>query len=557
MSARDLARIAAISDAPARWLALAVLLGVLAIGAGIGLMATAGYLISAAALQPPILDLTLAIVGVRFFGVARGVFRYLERLVSHDATLKALVRLRVAVFRRLEPLVPTDLGALRAGDLLQRFVGDVDSLQNLTLRVINPFAIALGAGTLAVFVAVLTLPLAGVTLAVGLVISGLVVPIASARLTQRAAQDEAPTRALVAEEFLDALAAGPELVAYGQAQAACTRIDAASSALARVRRRTALVAASSEGLMTALTLMTAVAVTAVAIPAVSDGRIAGVTLAMLALLALASFEAVRPLPSAFEQLGFCQVAAGRILAVTDRTPSITDPQRPVTLPTVTRITLLDVGFRYHPDDPAVLVNAGLDLPVGKVVALVGPSGAGKSTVAQLLLRFQDPQTGSVMFDDVDIRDLSQADVRRTVALAGQDAHLFPTSIRENLLIGKPDATDAELFAVLVRTRAEEWVASLPDGLDTIISEDGANISGGQRQRIALARALLVQPRLLILDEPTAHLDQATAQPLLRDLLAATREAGVGVLLISHGWIDPRDVDEVFAIRAGRIDRAVV
>jgi thiol reductant ABC exporter CydC subunit len=552
MSTRDLTRVVALGDPPRRWVAASITLGILAVAAGIGLMATSGYLISSAALQPPILSLSVAIVGVRFFGVSRGVLRYLERLISHDAALRALVRLRVAVYRRLEPLVPGELGTVRTGDLLQRFVADVDSLQNVILRILNPIAVALGAGALAVLVAVLTLPQAGLALFAGLVVSGVALPLATGRLGRLATTREAPAQAIVAADLVEALRCAPELVAYGQEDRTAQALDVGSSNLAAIRRRTALVAAIGEGSMTTLTVLTTIAVIAVAIPAVSDGRLPGVYLAMLALLTLASFEAVRPLPATVEQLGHCRTAATRIAEITDREPDIADPASPYELGPLEQIMLTSVHFRYRPTDPWVLTGVDLELYSGRISALVGPSGSGKSTLAQLLLRFQDPSGGAISVNGIDLRLLRQHDLRATIGLAGQDAHLFPTSIRENLLIGRPTATDAELLRALDRVRALAWVTALPAGLDTTITEDGGNISGGQRQRLALARVLLTEARFLILDEPTAHLDRETARPLLEDLLAAARESGLGVLLISHDAIDPTLVDEVVSIQAGRI-----
>jgi ATP-binding cassette, subfamily C, bacterial CydC len=552
MSTRDLTRVVALGNPPRRWIATSITLGILAVAAGIGLMATSGYLISSAALQPPILSLSVAIVGVRFFGVSRGVLRYLERLISHDAALRALVRLRVAVYRRLEPLVPGELGTVRTGDLLQRFVADVDSLQNVILRILNPVAVALGAGALAVLVAVLTLPLAGLALFAGLVFSGVVLPLTTGRLGRFAATREAPAQAIVAADLVEALRCAPELVAYGHGEQTAQALDAGSSKLAAIRRRTALVAAIGEGSMTTVTVLTTIAVIAVAIPAVSDGRLPGVYLAMLALLTLASFEAVRPLPAAVEQLGHCRTAATRIAEITDREPNIVDPASPVELGPLEQIMLSGVHFRYRPADPWVLTGADLELYPGRITALVGPSGSGKSTIAQLLLRFRDPTGGTIAVNGIDLRLLRQHDLRAAIGLAGQDAHLFPTSIRENLLIGRPAATDTDLLKALARVRALAWVTSLPAGLDTTITEDGGNISGGQRQRLALARVLLTEAQFLILDEPTAHLDRETARPLLEDLLSAARESNLGVLLISHDTIDPALVDELVSLEAGRI-----
>jgi thiol reductant ABC exporter CydC subunit len=533
-------------------LVLGIVLGALAIAAGIGLMATAGYLISRAAQHPPILELGVAIVGVRFFGVSRGLLRYLERVVSHDATLRAIATVRTRLFARLEPLVPAGLPGVRTGDLLGRFVADVDALQNLYLRALGPAAVALLAGGLAVAIALIAYPAAGLVLALFLLLAGVVVPLAGVAFTRAAVRREAPARAALTAELLDALAAAPELVAYGAAGAAAERVDAADAALAAARRRTALVAAVTEAAITALTMLAAVGVLVVAVPAVHSGALPGVQLAMLALVALAAFEAVRPLPAAAEQLVAVAAAARRILDLTDREPPVQDPPKPRPLSGPGNLSLRAVSMRYSAESPLALSGVDLDLPAGAIVALVGPSGSGKTTIANLLVRFRDPDQGSILLDGHDLRDYAQADIRRTVGLAGQEAHLFPTSIRENLRIARPDASDDELIDALRRARAWDWVASLPDGLDTQVGEEGGRVSGGERQRLALARAFLADVRLLVVDEPDAHLDEETADALVRDLLAASRAAGLGVLLITHRPVSPELVDATAVLRDGRV-----
>jgi ATP-binding cassette, subfamily C, bacterial CydC len=547
-------RIAQLSRPYAARLAAAAVLGALAIGASIGLMATAGYLISRAAERPPILELSVAIVAVRFFGVSRAVLRYLERLAGHDATLRALGSVRARLFERLEPLVPGGLPGMRAGDLLSRFVADVDELQNLWLRAVGPMAVAVLAAALAVAVAAFALPAAALVLAVALALAGAVLPAIGAIAGRAGSAREAPARARLSAELVDALASAPELAAYGAAGAAAARIDACDRALQRHRRRTALVSAGAEGAVTALAGMAVAAVLVVAVPAVSGHTLSGVYLGMLALLALAAFEAVRPLPAAAAHLAGTAQAARRVLELTDREPPVADPPAPRAVAGPGHVGVHAVRARYA-DGPWVLDGVSLDLPPGRIVALTGPSGAGKTTLANLLVRFRDPDEGSVQLDGHDLRRYAQADVRRVVGLGGQEAHLFPTSIRENLRIARPAAADSELVDALARAHCGDWVAALPDGLDTLLGEDGQGVSGGQRQRLSLARALLADVRLLVLDEPAAHLDAQAGADLTRELLETARGAGVGVLLITHRRGGLEAADDVLELRGGRIGAA--
>jgi len=266
---------------------------------------------------------------------------------------------------------------------------------------------------------------------------------------------------------------------------------------------------------------------------------------LLLFLAVASFEAVTALPGAARELSSTLASGRRVLELVGRTPPVHDPMTPLDPPAGAAVALDGVTARYEPEAPPVLSDFDLQLDPGRRVALVGPSGAGKTTVTNLLLRFLDPVAGRVTLGGRDVRELHQQDVRRTFALAGQNAYVFNSTIRANLGLARPDATDAELEGVLRRARIDEWVASLPDGLDTLVGEEGSQLSGGQRQRLTVARALLSDAPVLILDEPTAHLDAETAEELVRDILAAADDRSV--LLITHRPEGLDLVDEVVAL----------
>jgi ATP-binding cassette, subfamily C, bacterial CydC len=528
----------------------AVILSTLTLAAGAALLATSGYLISRAATRPDILSLTVVIVAVRFFALARATLRYLERLVSHDASFRYLSRVRVRFFARLEPLVPNEVGGARTGDLLSRFVSDVDALQHLLVRVIAPPVAALVVALGAVVVTVALAPAAGLALAVVLAVGAVAVPLGVVGLARAATRRRPVERAAVAAGVVDLIGALPELVAYDVTGERLQRLAAAEERLRRSALRQTLTAGAGDGAELALGGVAAAAVLAAAVPAVRSGSLDGVLLGLLALLTLAVFEGVRALPPAAEQFVATRAAGRRLDELTARDPAVRDPHSPRVLDGPLVLRLENVRVRYGPAERWVLDGVDLRLAPGRRIALLGPSGEGKTTLAHLLVRFRDPDAGRVTLAGHDLREYAQDDVRRAVVFAGQEAHLFATTIRENVRLARPEASEDELVVALRRARVWDWVEALPDGLDTPVGDEGALVSGGERQRIALARAFLSGAPLLVLDEPTAHLDDETAGRLLDDLLD---EAGDdGVLLITHSPLRLERFDAVFELADGRV-----
>ena len=513
-------------------LALAALLGALTVLFGVGLMGTAGYLISRAAEQPAVLSLTAAIVGVRFFGLGRPIARYLERLASHDVALRSLGNTRARVYDRLESLPPSQLRDRRQGDLLARFVGDVDSLQNLYLRGLLPPVVALAAGAVAVGVAAAILPEAALVLGAGLVAAGVVVPLCAASLARRASARQAAARGVLSAALVETLDGGAELVAYGRQADRLKQIETADRGLVQIARRAGLADGTGDGLRLLVTGAAVAGVLAVAVSAHAAGTLNRVLIALLALGSLATFEAVQPLPEALRELRATLAAGARVLELTEHQPTVVDPADPLPPPQAPfTVALEDVRVRYARGEEPALDDVSLRLEPGRRIALLGRSGSGKTTVANLLLRFVDPESGRVTLAGHDLREYRREDVRRAIAVSGQDAHLFSTTIRANLLIARPDATEPELEAALRSARILDWVRALPEGLDTHVGELGRELSGGQQQRIALARALLTDAQVLVLDEPTAHLDSPTAQGLVETVFAGAGDRCV--LLITH------------------------
>jgi thiol reductant ABC exporter CydC subunit len=541
-------RLVALARLPLWRTSASVLLGALAVAFGVALMATAGYLISRAAERPPILSLTVTIVAVRFLGLARPLARYLDRLVSHDLALRGLARIRTGFYERIEPLAPAQLEGYRRGDLLARMVGDVDALQGLYLRALAPPLVALAVGSLCVGVAAAFLPAAALVLAAGLVLAGVAVPALAGTLARASGRRQHAARGELTAELVELLRGGPELVAYGREEATLARVRALDRELARLGRRDALVAGLGDGLTILVAGLTVAGVLAVAVSATDAGALDRVLVAVLALLALSSFDAFSPLPGAARELSATLAAGRRVLELTDREPGVREPSTPLAAPPRdARVALEGVSARYAAGEPLALEGFDLQLHPGARVALVGPSGAGKTTVVNLLFRFLDPVEGRVTIAGRDARAYRQEDVRGMFALAGQEAHLFDSSIRENLRLAQPSASEDELFGALRRARLADWVSSLPDGIDTFVGEEGSQLSGGQRQRLAFARALLAEAPVLVLDEPTAHLDPATAELLIEDVVDGAD--GRTVLLITHRPEGLERMDEVVALSA--------
>ena len=543
-----LRRLVAFSDVPGWSFALSIGLGAITVCLGVALMATAGYLISRAAEQPPILSLTVTIVAVRFFALSRPLGRYLERLASHDLAFRALQRIRTRFYRLIEPLAPGQLEGYRHGELLTRMVGDVDALQGLYLRALGPPLVALLAAAACIGAAAAFLPVAAAVLAVGLIAGGVAVPALAGGLGRRVGRRQADARGKLTAELVELLRGAPELVVFGREQDVLDRIRATDRVLSRLARRDALVAGLGDALSILVAGVTAAGVLALAVSAHDTGTLDRVLVAMLALLALSAFDAVAPLPSSARELSGLLRAGRRVLEVADREPSVRDPAEPLPAPSrATLVALEAVTARYEPSELPVLRDFDLRLEPGSRVALVGRSGAGKTTVTNLLLRFLDPEDGRVTIAGRDVRDYRQEDVRATFALAGQDAHLFNSTIRANLGLARPGVTDGELRDALARARIGEWVDSLPDGLDTLVGEEGVQLSGGQRQRLTIARALVSEAPVLVLDEPTAHLDPPTARALMDDVLDAAD--GRSVLLITHRPEGLARMDEIVSLGA--------
>ncbi|WP_093790325.1 thiol reductant ABC exporter subunit CydD [Streptomyces sp. cf124] len=532
-------------------LALALLLGSLALGSAVGLMATSGWLISRASQQPPVLYLMVAVTATRAFGIGRAVFRYSERLVSHDAVLRMLADTRVAVYRRLERLAPAGLRTIRRGDLLSRLVADVDALQDYWVRWLLPAGAAMTVSAASVGFTAWLLPEAGAVLAAGLLSAGAGVPLVTGAVARRAEHRLAPARGELATRVADLLTGTAELAVAGALPVRRAEARRADQDLTRIASRAATATALGDGLTALVSGLTVAATALLGAQAVVDGRLNGVAMAVVVLTPLAAFEAVLGMPLAVQFRQRVRRSAERVYEVLDAPDPVREPTESAEAPASPfPLRLEGLGARYAGQDRNALTGLDLTLEEGRRIAVVGVSGAGKTTLAQVLLRFLDVREGTYTLGGVDAGTLDGDAVRRLVGLCAQDAHLFDSSVRENLLLARKGAGEAELRDALARARLLDWADELPDGLDTLIGEHGARLSGGQRQRLALARALLADFPVLVLDEPAEHLDLPTADALTADLLAATE--GRTTLLITHRLAGLDAVDEVVVLAEGRV-----
>lgn len=526
-------------------IALATLFGLLTIASSVALMSTGAWLIAAAALQPSIAELQIAIVGVRLFGITRGLFRYAERLTSHNATFQLLKQLRVWFYERLEPLAPARLASHRSGDLLSRVVVDIDTLQNFYVRVLSPPLVAvLAAVLMMVFIGSYKANLAP-TLLTFYLAGGIAIPWLSWKLSSRANREIVSARANLNATLVDTLQGVSELLAYGSA---CNRTEEArrlSKHLVDSQQQLTRIEALTNSLILLLTGGATVTVLTLAIPRVED-----IHLAAIVLGTVASFEMLGPLPLAACTLGGILEAARRLFEITAAGPAVSDPVPGNGRPCCFDVVVEGVSFQYGPEHLPALDNVSFTLSEGEHLAIVGPSGSGKTTLVNLLLRFWDYENGRIAIGGRDIRTYCQDDLRQWIGVVSQRTHLFNSTVRENLLVACSTATDDEIIAATQKAHIHDFIESLPQGYETQIGEQGTKLSGGERQRLAVARALLKDAPLLILDEPTANLDPMTGQAVMQDVRKAMH--GRTVLLITHRLTDLDTFDQIVVLLDGRV-----
>jgi ATP-binding cassette subfamily C protein CydC len=539
-----------------KWMILGTGLGLVALVSAVGLLALSGWFISAAAYA----GLTAATaqlfnffhpgIGIRLFAVGRTLTRYAERIVTHDATFRILQSLRSWFYIHLEPLAPARLMTIRSADILNRIVADIDALDNLYLRVLSPSVIALIMSVLVVGFLWTFDRLIGLSTALFLLIAGVGVPAVAWRLGESGGRELARCLADLRIRIVDGLQGLPELLVFGGHQRHLEDIRQSSAALLKSQLRMSHVRGLSTALITLLCGFAVLGVLYLAVNLVTRDLMEGVNLARLTLAVLASFEAVWPLPAAYQYFGRTREAGRRLLEIAHSRPEVIFPEhsKPVIPPF--GVTFAKVGFRYQETAPWALNAVDFQIPAGGRTAVIGETGSGKSTLVQLLVRFWNPTCGHIRLGDEDIRNFSEPDLRRYMVVVSQQPHMFNATLRENLLVARPGASDAGLLAALDGAQMLDFVNGLPDGLETWIGEAGQLLSGGQARRLAVARAILYDAPLWVLDEPTEGLDPVTERNMMRALKKQTAKRTL--LLITHRLVDLNWMDHIVMLDRGRV-----
>lgn len=537
---------------------LALLLSALTITSHIGLMATAAYLLARAALHPSVMELMIAIVGVRFFGISRAVFRYFERYVSHDVTFRILSRIRVRIYETIEPLAPARLTYFKSGDLLSRIVGDVEIQQNLFLRVLAPpFTALLVLISFGLFLAPFdqrfSFLLAGFFL-----LGGIALPFGIKRLSHGAGKQKVIEKAQLQIQILDMIQGLTELLSFGQEQVSLERFRKTQKRYSLAEKRYIWLSGLSGALLGIVSNLGMWLVLVLGIILVNQGQLSGVNLGMLALGFLSSFEAIQSLPNALQNLEENKAAAERLWELNELEPVIPaviekQTNNGLSIEASEHNSSLEfnhLNFRYVQSEEYVLKDISLQLYRRGKVGIVGPSGAGKSSLVNLLLRFWDYKEGEIRVEGRELKSLPLDEARQLFGVVAQKTHLFNASVKDNLLLANPHAGDEELFEACRKAKIHDFILSLPEGYESMIGEEGFKLSGGQRQRLAIARVILKNAPILILDEATTGLDPVTERDVMQEIMELFKERPV--LVISHHLPIVQNLDEILVINKGEI-----
>ncbi len=529
-------------------MALSLMFGFFTIGSSIGLLMTSAYVIARAALHPSISVLQVAIVGVRFFGVFRGVSRYTERLISHNVTFRLLAKFRVWFYKSIEPLAPAGLAKYRSGDLLARVVSDVESLEHIYIRVIFPPLVAF-------LITILMWVLFGIfsvyysaVIFLALFSAAVFVPIITRALTKKDGERYVRLRAQLNALSIDLSNGLTELITFGAENDFSEKYEKTNREFSALQRKISFIDGLNEALIVLVMNIAIVALLFIAVPEVRL-NISGIDLAVMVVGIMASFEAVLPIPTMVQHYEMSIKAADRIFEITDAEPAVKFKENGVTKTNSNEILFENVTFSYDKNS-AVLKNFTLKIPENAKIGIVGSSGAGKSTLVNLLVRFYDPNKGKIKLGETDIKEFDEEFLRSKISVVSQNTHFFNGSIRENLLLAKPDASLDEIISAAKAANIHDVISALPEKYDTWVGERGFMLSGGERQRLSIARALLKDAPIMIFDEPTANLDSENERDILETIYSVSQNKTL--ILITHRLIGLEKLDKIIVLKNGEI-----
>lgn len=522
-----------------------VLLGTLTIGSSIGLMATSAWLISKAGLRPGIEELSLAVVGVRFFGISRAVFRYAERLVTHDLTFRLLASIRVWFYKGLEPLAPARLTQYRSGELLGRVVSDVESLQEFYVRVVAPPLVALiSIVIMSALFAAFDL-LAAIIIALTMLSAAIILPLFAWWRTQNPGQAMIQARSELHSTLVESIQGLPEAMLYGYSDRQLQQLEKENNKLRTEENKLAGFDSIQIALGLFFTHASAILMLLVMIP-----RIDPIYLATMVLATVAAFEAITPLGAAATHWGSSLAAGRNVFEVVDQEAEAHIGTVKQQLSTTPYLEIQHLSFAYEAEQAAAIKDLSLSLATGERKAIVGPSGAGKSSIINLLLRFWEAPGDAIRIDGQALATYDAELLRANIAVMSQRTHLFNTSLLENIAIARSDASEADVIEAAKQAQIHDFITQLPEGYQSFAGEGGVLLSGGEKQRIALARALLKDAPILILDEATANLDTITEQAVLEQVYRLSSKRAL--LVITHRLTMLDQMDEIIVMKAGEV-----
>jgi len=529
-------------------MSFAALLGFFTVGSGVGLMMTSAYIIAKAALHVHISELQIAIVGVRFFGISRAVFRYFERYVSHEVTFRLLAEFRVWFFKAYERIAPAKTKDFTSGDLLTRVVSDIESLEHIFARVIHPPAVALAIlVSLFLFLWKFGIVFSLIFLA-SFFVAGFIVPIFTYFMSKNLGEKIISLRTKLNELVVDGISGISELLAFNQAENFGADFGETQRSLAEAERKMSVIDGFNESAIELIMNLTVITIFIFAVPLVNANLLDGVLLSVLALGIMSAFEAVMPIPLSVQYVDKSVRAGNRLFEITEMQPAEDIPNDSAT-PDSFDLQTEDLTFSYDKIQNA-LNDISFLLPEKKKIAIVGASGSGKTTLANLLLAFWRTNKGNIVLGGKLYSRLSGDEIRKYFSVISQNVFLFNATIKENLLIAKTDAADEDILEALEQAELKEFVESLPKNLDTFAGEHGKQLSGGERKRMAIARAILKNSPILICDEATSDLDSITEKKILDTILRVVKNKSL--IYITHRFADLDKFEEIYVLENGRI-----